>query len=364
MRRPVRGRAAAAELVEQLNSLFGLRHCGRKLPRRDAPERVRADGPLPVAVPRRPRPEPLPRAARPRAAAVRRLRATAARALLAHIDAQSRAAAEERNYERAAWLRRRRERLEALRAAARRPAARHPRRRAARARARIPGARPFDAFWIAGGRVVDWGALPAAAAELAGPHAPRRCARRRGPSWAAGCRPRSSRRSRLVGAWMAAHEPPRARARRRRARARGGSGAGCAVRSVRGVIRASTTSSSPRRRAARPRRAASSAACSAWRSCRSPSRSRRAAAPGSAWRRAAAPRRRRRGLRAGGEGAPGVRRRRRDLTALAARLVGTGVDVRWDEAAPGQSRFYATDPWGNRLEFVLSAGAPPCTPSR
>ena len=31
------GSAAAAELVEQLNSLFGLRHCGRKLPRRDHP---------------------------------------------------------------------------------------------------------------------------------------------------------------------------------------------------------------------------------------------------------------------------------------------------------------------------------------
>ena len=34
---PVRGRAAAAELVEQLNSLFGLRHCGRALPRRPHP---------------------------------------------------------------------------------------------------------------------------------------------------------------------------------------------------------------------------------------------------------------------------------------------------------------------------------------
>ena len=34
---PVRGRAAAAELVEQLNSLFGLRHCGRRLPRREHP---------------------------------------------------------------------------------------------------------------------------------------------------------------------------------------------------------------------------------------------------------------------------------------------------------------------------------------
>jgi DNA polymerase-3 subunit epsilon len=34
---PLRGRHLAAELVEQLNSLFGLRHCGRKLPRRDHP---------------------------------------------------------------------------------------------------------------------------------------------------------------------------------------------------------------------------------------------------------------------------------------------------------------------------------------
>ena len=34
---PLRGQAAAAELVEQLNSLFSLRHCGRTLPRRDHP---------------------------------------------------------------------------------------------------------------------------------------------------------------------------------------------------------------------------------------------------------------------------------------------------------------------------------------
>ena len=34
---PVRGRAAAAELVEQINSLFGLRHCGRGMPRRQWP---------------------------------------------------------------------------------------------------------------------------------------------------------------------------------------------------------------------------------------------------------------------------------------------------------------------------------------
>ena len=40
------------------------------------------------------------------------------------------------------------------------------------------------------------------------------------------------------------------------------------------------------------------------------------------------------------------------LTALAARLGGSGVEVIWDQAAPGQSRFYASDPWGNRLEFT------------
>ena len=42
------------------------------------------------------------------------------------------------------------------------------------------------------------------------------------------------------------------------------------------------------------------------------------------------------------------------LTALAARLGGAGIEVVWDQAAPGTSRFYATDPWGNRLEFTTS----------
>ena len=34
---PLQGRAATVELMEQLNSLFGLRHCGRTLPRREHP---------------------------------------------------------------------------------------------------------------------------------------------------------------------------------------------------------------------------------------------------------------------------------------------------------------------------------------
>jgi catechol 2,3-dioxygenase-like lactoylglutathione lyase family enzyme len=37
-----------------------------------------------------------------------------------------------------------------------------------------------------------------------------------------------------------------------------------------------------------------------------------------------------------------------DLDALAARI----GDVQWDDAVPGIRRFYARDPFGNRLEFV------------
>jgi catechol 2,3-dioxygenase-like lactoylglutathione lyase family enzyme len=40
------------------------------------------------------------------------------------------------------------------------------------------------------------------------------------------------------------------------------------------------------------------------------------------------------------------------LTALAARLGGAGIEVTWDEDIPGTARFYASDPWGNRLEFT------------
>ena len=44
-----------------------------------------------------------------------------------------------------------------------------------------------------------------------------------------------------------------------------------------------------------------------------------------------------------------------DLEVLADRLVEAGVEVRWDDEIPGVARFYADDPWGNRLEFVGAA---------
>jgi catechol 2,3-dioxygenase-like lactoylglutathione lyase family enzyme len=41
-----------------------------------------------------------------------------------------------------------------------------------------------------------------------------------------------------------------------------------------------------------------------------------------------------------------------DLEALAERLADAGVELEWDDALPGVRRFYAADPWGNRLELL------------
>lgn len=41
--------------------------------------------------------------------------------------------------------------------------------------------------------------------------------------------------------------------------------------------------------------------------------------------------------------------------ALRARLVGAGHEVRDDDLVPGVRRFYATDPFGNRLELVADS---------
>lgn len=40
------------------------------------------------------------------------------------------------------------------------------------------------------------------------------------------------------------------------------------------------------------------------------------------------------------------------LDALATRLADHDIDVRWDGDFPGYRRFYADDPFGNRLEFL------------
>jgi DNA polymerase-3 subunit epsilon len=81
-------------------------------------------------------------------------------ALLEHLDAQMHAAAAEERFERAAWLRRRRERIAALvRALEGNLQATHTRPRLVLA-PHPRDARRCDAFWLAEGRVVDWGPPP------------------------------------------------------------------------------------------------------------------------------------------------------------------------------------------------------------
>jgi catechol 2,3-dioxygenase-like lactoylglutathione lyase family enzyme len=41
-----------------------------------------------------------------------------------------------------------------------------------------------------------------------------------------------------------------------------------------------------------------------------------------------------------------------DVDALAARLTAAGVPITWDDAIPGRRRFYAEDPFGNRIELT------------
>jgi DNA polymerase-3 subunit epsilon len=201
---PVRGRAAAAELVEQLNSLFGLRHCGRGLKLREHPSAYGQMGRClspclgdldPNLYRRR-----LDQALAPFAGT-----AAAGEHLLEHLERQMREASAARRYERAAVLLRRRERLESLvgrlagllqatHARTRLVVAPHP------AKAR------FDAFWIVAGRVADWGPLPHGGELVERTRAAlaRRPARQGGSAVPAA----EVDEVRIVHAWLAANEPP------------------------------------------------------------------------------------------------------------------------------------------------------------
>src|SRR5919109_293951 len=101
---PVRGRAAATELVEQLNSLFGLRHCGRALPRRDHPSAYGQMGRCLSPCLR----DLDPNLYRERLDAALKLfvNRDGGAALLARVDEQIAEASQARRYERAAWLQR------------------------------------------------------------------------------------------------------------------------------------------------------------------------------------------------------------------------------------------------------------------
>jgi DNA polymerase-3 subunit epsilon len=155
---PLRGKAAAEELIGQLESLFFLRHCGRRLRRREHAsiygQMGRCSSPclgdLDPNAYRRKLDEAL---------ALFDAEDEASTLLLGHIEERMEEASAERRYERAEVLRRRRERLadllarlggvlRATHASSRLVLARHP-------------VKPrLDAFWVVAGRVRDWGPLP------------------------------------------------------------------------------------------------------------------------------------------------------------------------------------------------------------
>jgi DNA polymerase-3 subunit epsilon len=154
---PLGSRALAAELADQLTSLYRLRHCGRTLRTREHPS---AYGQMGRCV------SPClgdldPNAYRRQVdlALAHFERPGAGEALLEELDRRMQDAAADRRYERAAALLRRRERLawvlerlegvlRATHAAPRLVLARHPVKER------------FDVLWLVRGRLVDWGPLP------------------------------------------------------------------------------------------------------------------------------------------------------------------------------------------------------------
>ena len=138
----------------------------------------------------------------------------------------------------------------------------------------------FDAFWIAGGRVVDWGALPPATRPSWRRAARPRCAPSRGRELGGWLPAGEVAETRLVGAWLAAHEPPAleldpaARGRPRRALGPLRRVAGRHDRGHRSVQLAAPPGSEEEARRF-------FSGCWGWRSCPSPSRWPSTAAPGS-----------------------------------------------------------------------------------
>jgi DNA polymerase-3 subunit epsilon len=200
---PVRGADQAKELIDQLNSLFALRHCGRALPRRDSPS---AYGQMGRCL------SPCLRDLDPNAYRRRLDEALApfgghgdgGEALIEKIEEQMADAAAAQRYERAAVLLRRRDRLtglvgrlsgllEATHARSRLVLAKHP-------------AKPqWDAFWIVAGLVADWGPLPPVD-EL---HERTRAALATRPARRKSVPPEAVDEIRIVQTWIAAHDPPR-----------------------------------------------------------------------------------------------------------------------------------------------------------
>jgi DNA polymerase-3 subunit epsilon len=198
---PLQGRFAAAELVEQLTSLFALRHCGRGMKRREHPS---AYGQMGRCL------SPClgdldPNAYRRRldeALALFTGDGDGGRALLAHLDGEMRAAAAAERFERAGWLRRRRARLavllERLGGAM---SATHARPRLVLAA--HPEQARFDALWLVGGRVADWAPLTSAEDAWARTEQALRGGDGRGAT--ASVTPEEVQELRIATTWLASH---------------------------------------------------------------------------------------------------------------------------------------------------------------
>ncbi len=200
---PLRGRKPATELADHLTSLYRLRHCGRVLHRREHPsiygQMGRCCSPCLGDLD--------PNAYRRQIDLALGLfdHPDGARdALLGELERRLREASEARRYEAAAALLRRRERLEllldrlggmlrAVHAAPRLVTAEHPVERRRR-----------DGFWVVGGRVADWGPLPARKAEL---RERARAALEAAPDPRAPIAAEHVDEIRIVSAWVAEHEP-------------------------------------------------------------------------------------------------------------------------------------------------------------
>jgi DNA polymerase-3 subunit epsilon len=207
---PIKGQRVAQDLADQLTSMFRLRHCGRSMKRREHPSAYGQMGrccspclgDLDPNAYRRQVEKALSVFWSPDARA----------GLLAQLDEWMHEAARAQQFERASGLLRRRERLdkllwriegmlEAMHARPRLVLARHPTKER------------WDAFWLVGGRVADWGALPGDPMEIEKRTRAAMCAhtpaaRDARPGAGAVVPADEVDEVRIVAGWMARNEPP------------------------------------------------------------------------------------------------------------------------------------------------------------